>query len=708
MIYKLLDTYDYVLPDIPEKEDILFHDISKEKQYWQHPNFNFEEINNKWTDEKKIKFVERELSRRKNGCWFMNNGEPTYITGSHYFFLVYFKVPVDNIGMSYPAFRNYQKEVFYFLDFVDKDKYCEGAAISKPRRVGATAIINADVMNLSMLRSDRIFSIQNKKLEEAQRFNYAPIKFNVEHFPSIKLSNGKEIFSPRISAGNIQNRRMRWGVSMKDKEELGEDELNTQIYIVPSVQNADDGGQAHRLIRDEVSKYKSDINISTMLSILRPVAQTGTTQVGKIIFFCTSDVEDSPNFEEWKKIYKGSDYTLREKRKTKSGLYKYIISAKYSLAGEVIDNDGNEVMLFDDYGNCKEELAIQWITDKKRDALNNGDLKALQEIRRNFPIDEEDAFESESGTSCYDTVRLAAQTYEIEKREKKVEQGIELPFYTMGRLEWVVKDREVEFKADPFGHWKIFELPEKSYANKNFIDDYGFLCPKTDSPYLWTCDPFAFREMVKGGSKGGIVIGSCIDANLLNMGGTINARYNHRTPNPNEFLEELRKGIIFYSARGLPENNKEWVAMALKDGTDSDQNNRFKYGKFMFVYENGKFRIWRNGDKIAGISNQQKSIEAYVRATSDYLKEPKNGEFDYLKAIWDKELLEQWKKFTPLDTEKFDLGVTASMFCMLVKSFTKIIQPDTDVYSDQSLIRAWLGIQNKQQQDKRKYSLIAE
>lgn len=698
MVYRLQDVYDYQLPELPPEEEILFHDLQKEKQHWQHPNFNYDDINKKWTDEKKIAFVKRELTRRRDGIWFYNNGEPTYITGSHYFFLVYYKVPVEKLGMTYPLFRRYQKELFYFLDLVDKDKYCEGAAISKPRRVGCTAMINSDIMNLSMLRSDKLFSIQNKKLDEAQRYNYAPIKYNIEHHPSIKLSNGKEIFIPKI--GNLLNRRMKWGIAVRDKDSNSQEELNNQIYIVPTVQNADDGGQAHRLIRDEPSKYDAKINISTMLAILRPVAQTGTEQVGKILFFCTSDVEDTPNFEEWKKIIYGSDYTLREKRKTKTGLYKYFISARYSVAGEVVDENDNEVQLFNIFGECDEDLAIEWVEDKKRDARLNGDLKTLQEIRRNYPIFEADAFDSGLGSACFDVARLSAQLYEIEKKEKKVLSGIELPFYTIGDFIWVVIDREVIFVPNPYGHWWVYHLPTDLWKNKNSIDRYNFLCPDDTSPYLWSCDPFAYREMVMGGSKGGIVIGSSIDSSLPGMGGILHARYNHRPNNPNDFLEEVRKAIIFYSASGLPENNKEWVAMHLLEGKDDKNNNRFRYGRFMLIYENGKFRRWRPGDKIAGINNQQKSIEAYVRDCAIYLREPKNEtEFDYLKTIWDKETIKQLMVFNPTDTTKTDLAVTFEMYTMVLKNFNRIVQQDNGILTQSQIIKSWFRVKNTQKLD---------
>ena len=72
------------------------HD-KKEKQYWERKELPKElakiqsifqwnemtkEFKSRWVD-----FIENEFDHREFGYWFMNNGKPTYITGSHYMYL---------------------------------------------------------------------------------------------------------------------------------------------------------------------------------------------------------------------------------------------------------------------------------------------------------------------------------------------------------------------------------------------------------------------------------------------------------------------------------------------------------------------------------------------------------------------------------------------------------------------------------------------
>ena len=39
-----------------------------------------------------VEYIEEEFNRREQGYWFMNNGTPTYITGTHYMYLQWTKI----------------------------------------------------------------------------------------------------------------------------------------------------------------------------------------------------------------------------------------------------------------------------------------------------------------------------------------------------------------------------------------------------------------------------------------------------------------------------------------------------------------------------------------------------------------------------------------------------------------------------------------
>ena len=62
------------------------------------------EFKNKWVD-----YIENEFDCRENGIWFMNNGVPTYITGSHYMYLQW-----SSIDVGYPDFREANRIYWIF------------------------------------------------------------------------------------------------------------------------------------------------------------------------------------------------------------------------------------------------------------------------------------------------------------------------------------------------------------------------------------------------------------------------------------------------------------------------------------------------------------------------------------------------------------------------------------------------------------------
>ena len=62
------------------------------------------QFKNKWVD-----YIEQEFDKREEGFWFMNNGEPTYITGTHYMYLQWTKIDVGH-----PDFREANRFFIYF------------------------------------------------------------------------------------------------------------------------------------------------------------------------------------------------------------------------------------------------------------------------------------------------------------------------------------------------------------------------------------------------------------------------------------------------------------------------------------------------------------------------------------------------------------------------------------------------------------------
>ena len=104
----------------------------KWKQFSTNPDFKRIKTVFEWQDypndfkEKHYGYIDEEFKRREEGFWFMNNGEPIYITGTHYMYLQWSKIDVGA-----PDFREANRLFFIFWEACKADKRCYGMCYLK-------------------------------------------------------------------------------------------------------------------------------------------------------------------------------------------------------------------------------------------------------------------------------------------------------------------------------------------------------------------------------------------------------------------------------------------------------------------------------------------------------------------------------------------------------------------------------------------------
>ena len=103
-----------------------------------------EEAKEQWYD-----YIDAEFKYRDEGFWFTNNGEPTYITGTHYMYLQWSKIDVGA-----PDFREANRLFFIFWEACKADKRCYGMCYLKNRRSGFSFMSSAETVNLATISSD--------------------------------------------------------------------------------------------------------------------------------------------------------------------------------------------------------------------------------------------------------------------------------------------------------------------------------------------------------------------------------------------------------------------------------------------------------------------------------------------------------------------------------------------------------------------------
>ncbi len=111
-----------------------------------------------------VDYIEREFDRRDHGHWFMNNGKPTYITGSHYMYLQWSKIDIG-----YPDFREANRIFFIFWEACKADTRSFGMVYLKIRRSGFSFMSSSECVNIATLAKDARVGILSKTGSDAKK-----------------------------------------------------------------------------------------------------------------------------------------------------------------------------------------------------------------------------------------------------------------------------------------------------------------------------------------------------------------------------------------------------------------------------------------------------------------------------------------------------------------------------------------------------------
>ena len=159
------------LPKPPSK--IYKRDSKKTEQYWErfeYPKelFRIKSIFNwhsaptafkdKWVD-----YIETEFDRREEGFWFYNNGNKTYITGSHYMYLQWTKIDVG-----FPNYREANRIFYLYWEACKADSRSFGICYLKIRRSGFSYMGSEECANIGTISKDARIGILSKTGADAK------------------------------------------------------------------------------------------------------------------------------------------------------------------------------------------------------------------------------------------------------------------------------------------------------------------------------------------------------------------------------------------------------------------------------------------------------------------------------------------------------------------------------------------------------------
>lgn len=652
------------LPKIPK--ECFKRSSSKAEQYWERQPMPREltriqsifqwndmaaEFKNRWVD-----YIENEFDFRDQGFWFMNNGTPTYITGSHYMYLQW-----ASIDVGYPDFREANRIYWIFWEACKADERSFGMIYLKIRRSGFSFMASSECINIGTLARDARVGILSKTGGDARKMftdKVVPINSRLPFFfkPVMDgMDKPKTELAFRVPASKITKKNM-YDINSDVMEGL-----DTSVDWKNTEENSYDGEKLLFLAHDESAKWLKPNNIQNNWRVTKTCLRLGSKIIGKCMMGSTSNAL-SKGGQNYKDLYEDSMVTSRNANgQTKSGLYNLFIPMEWNMEG-FIDLYGMPVFYKPETpikgvdGSMIKNGAVEY-WEAEVDSLKS-DSDALNEFYRQFPRTTSHAFRDESKQSLFNLTKIYQQ---IDYNDTLVKEH----FLTKGAFHWKdgIKDTKVIFTPDTRGRFLISWTPAKHLQN-NVHSRNGSKYPGNEHLGSFGCDSYDISAVVGGRGSNGSLHGLTkfhMDEAPVNE---FFLEYIARPQTAEIFFEDVLMACVFYGMPILIENNKPRLLYHFKNRG---------YRQYCLNRPDKQYnKLSKTERELGGIPNSSEDVkQSHASAIESYIE--RYVGFDLAGAYRDSDemgtmpfirTLEDWAKFDINDRTKFDASISSGLAIM--------------------------------------------
>ena len=641
------------------------HD-KKEKQYWERKELPKElakiqsifqwnemtkEFKSRWVD-----FIENEFDHREFGYWFMNNGKPTYITGSHYMYMQW-----ASIDVGYPDYREANRILHIFWEACKADKRSFGMVYLKIRRSGFSFMSSSECIHTATLAKDARVGILSKTGSDAKKMftdKVVPINSRLPFFfkPIMDgMDKPKTELAYRVPASKITKK------NMFDSEDDAIEGLDTTIDWKNTDDNSYDGEKLLLLVHDESGKWIKPNNILNNWRVTKTCLRLGSKIIGKCMMGSTSNAL-AKGGDNFKKLYEDSNVEKRSANgQTKSGMYSLFIPMEWNMEG-FIDRYGMPVFRTPEkpvLGIDNELISYGAIDywEAEVDSLKN-DADGLNEFYRQFPRTESHAFRDESKQSIFNLTKIYQQ---IDYNDLLIMEH----HVTRGSFSWKdgIKDTKVIFSPNKSGRFYVSWTPS-SKIHTTPIKRNGVMYPPNEHLGAFGCDSYDISGVVGGGGSNGALHG----LTKFNMDDAPSneffLEYIARPQTAEIFYEDVLMACVFYGMPILIENNKPRLLYHFK--------NRGYRGYCLNRPDKHYTKLSKTEKELGGIPNTSEDVkQAHAAAIESYIEKyvgiDMEGSYrpsdEYGSMIFTR-TLEDWAKFDITNRTKFDASISSGLAIM--------------------------------------------
>jgi len=639
---------------------------TKEEQYWEakdYPKalkplqtiFQWNEMNKDFK-ETWVPYIEEEFDRRDNGFWFYNNGNPTYITGSHYMYLQWTKIDVGK-----PEYRESNRIFFIYWEACKADDRCYGMCYLKNRRSGFSFMSSAEIVNQATITSDSRFGILSKTGADAKKMftdKVVPISVNYPFFfKPIQdgMDRPKSELAYRVPASKLTRK------SISNTSQLSTLQgLDTTIDWKNTGDNSYDGEKLALLVHDESGKWEKPDNILNNWRVTKTCLRLGSRVIGKCMMGSTSNALEKGG-GNFKKLYYDSDTSNRNSNgQTKSGLYNLFIPMEWNMEG-FIDMYGQPVLetpksqTVSTNGDYIHQSALEYWQNEV-DSLKN-DPDALNEYYRQFPRTESHAFRDESKNTLFNLTRIYEQ---IDYNDSFAIKST----ITRGNFYWRngQRDTEVIFNPESKGRFFLSWIPSAKLMNNVDIIN-GKKYPGNKHIGSFGCDSYDISGTVGGGGSKGSLHGMTkfhMEDAPTNM---FFLEYISRPQTAEIFYEDVLMALHFYGMPILVENNKPRLLYYLKDrGYRGFSMNR--PDKHKNILSKAERELGGIPSSQAVISVHAEHIESYIQQHVGVINDENHSDFGSCGNMFFNRTLLDWANYDINNRTRFDATVSSGFAIM--------------------------------------------
>ncbi len=605
----------------------------------------------KWVD-----YIESEFDRREGGFWFMNNGKPTYITGSHYTYLQWTKI---DVGL--PDFREANRLFYIFWEACKADKRSFGMCYLKIRRSGFSFMGSSEAVNNATLAKDSRIGILSKTGADAKKMftdKVVPISNNYPFFfkpVQDGMDKPKTELAYRVPASKITKKNM-YDVAAQEV-----DGLDTTIDWKNTDENSYDGEKLLLLVHDESGKWIRPNNILSNWRVTKTCLRLGNKVIGKCMMGSTCNALEKGG-DNFKKLYYDSSLEKRNANgQTKSGLYNLFIPMEWNMEGfidrygmPVFENPEKEILGVDN------EYIYQGAVDYWKNEVTSlkHDSDALNEFYRQFPRSESHAFRDESKASLFNLTKIYQQ---IDYNDSLIPEH----FITRGKFYWEngIKDSKVVWTPDNKGRFLVSWLPKRNLQNRLSVRN-NVKYPGNEHLGSFGCDSYDISGTVGGGGSNGALHGMTKFHMEDAPTNQFFLQYVARPQTAEIFFEEVLMACVFYGMPILVENNKPRLLYHFK--------NRGYRGFCMNRPDKHKNKLSSTEKELGGIPNSSEDVkQAHAAAIESYIEKHVgldiDGQFrarDEMGTMYFTRTLEDWARFNINNRTKFDASISSGLAIM--------------------------------------------